>query len=141
MRAVILSLLGTCGCRLSAAEQNEVETYFTGRWNMLVPYHNLYWTGGSVYTGQWRPAGHSCLVRSLQLCWLCKKRVAISLHHGKQLALALAKAALHRLHTHMIQLCASPQHPLPLRSRTTTWTTQLSQQPQLTRIIHPPQLC
>jgi hypothetical protein len=64
---LIQTLLGARGRRLSAAEQNEVETYFTGRWNMLVPYHNLYWTGGSVFTGgtQQCPAA---LVRSVQLC-------------------------------------------------------------------------
>jgi hypothetical protein len=31
--------------------QNEVETWFTGKLNMLAPYHNLYWTGGSVVNG------------------------------------------------------------------------------------------
>lgn len=40
-----------CCCRLSAAEQYEVENSFTSKFNMLVPFHNLYWTGGSVYTG------------------------------------------------------------------------------------------
>ncbi len=40
-----------CYCRLSAAEQSEVETYFSGRFNLVVPWHNLYWTGGSVYNG------------------------------------------------------------------------------------------
>jgi hypothetical protein len=38
--------------RLSAAEQNEVEAWFTAKFNMLPPYHNLYWLAGSVYTGE-----------------------------------------------------------------------------------------
>ncbi len=65
------------GCRLSAAEQNEVETWFTVRWNMLVPYHNLYWTGGSVYTGaRNRPerarAADVAMGTLLMQRWLCK---------------------------------------------------------------------
>ena len=39
-------------CRLSAAEQNEVESWFSEKYNLLPPYHNLYWTAGSVYTGK-----------------------------------------------------------------------------------------
>jgi hypothetical protein len=35
----------------AAAAQNEVESWFTAKFNMLPYYHNLYWTGGSVVSG------------------------------------------------------------------------------------------